>query len=560
MQVVIIIIFSQNKTRRPFSGGGEFFYPVCRSVRLLEAAVHERLFKLPGVVKLGVGDEEVRPGADLAGIGCGARAPLADDDGDMVVLENAVIHLGPRGAFAADEAVIIRLRPARESAAAERAGVFLVQQITVFTVKHDAAPSRRLFPRPQLFALLFCLAEMLQHGDEQEAGEGCRKAAVIQAERAVQQRDAGDERVMDHAEYDAGQPAVDARNRGQAVCKAEADDDGLCVCHERMFRAGEAADEFRDVACGNIAHHDRPDIGRVAALIAAADHAEHAAQRRGVPLCADKQVVQDDKQPVNAEVQDRRAGAVFRAVVDVVAGIAQEPAVFLRPAERKAPDDGQREHHQTEADADGHEAVCQTDVFRCGRRGGEDLIQKRAQEERNQADGHGCVIKVVALVHLRAVRQDGREEEADKNADSQRKNDAEARKAVPRLAGIAEEHFRDERGKTRGEQEGIRHRTGLFLHGKTVDQNACEREPDVEDCRAPKAEACRQEKREDGHAVRLAAGQAVNPETHGADQRGIQKRSAEAAVAAVKVALDGLAGLRTDAAKARENVRSRPAV
>ena len=167
MQVVIIIIFSQNKTRRPFSGGGEFFYPVCRSVRLLEAAVHERLLKLPGVVKLGGGDDVVRPGADLAGIGRGARAPLADDDGDMVVLENAVIHLGPRGAFVANEAVIVHFRPARESAAAERAGVFLVQQITVFTVKHDAATTQRLFKLTQLIALLLSLAELIQHGDEQ---------------------------------------------------------------------------------------------------------------------------------------------------------------------------------------------------------------------------------------------------------------------------------------------------------------------------------------------------------------------------------------------------------
>ena len=362
---------------------------------------------------------------------------------------------------------------------------------------------------------------------------------------------------MDHAEYDACQPAVDARDGRQAVCEAKADDNGLRVRHKRMLRTGEAAAELRDVACRDIAHHDRPDIGRVAALIAAADHTEHAAQRRGVPLRADEQIVQDDKQTVDAEVQDRRAGAVFCAVVNVVAGVAQKTAVFLPAAERKAPNNGQQEHYQTEADAEGQETVCQTDVFRRGRRGCEDLIQKRAQEERNQADGHSRVIEVVALVHLRAVRQNSRKNKTDKNADGQRKNDTEARKAVPRFARIAEEHFRDERSQTRGKQEGIRHGAGLFLHDEAIEQNACEREPDVEDRRAPEAEARRQEKREDGHAVRLAAGQAVNSETHGADQRNIQKRSAKAAVAAVKITLDGLTRLRADAAEARKHVGGR---
>ena len=317
-----------------------------------------------------------------------------------------------------------------------------------------------------------------------------------------------------------------------------------------MLRAGQRADELRHIACRHIAHHDRPDVGRVAALVAAADHAEHAAERRGVPLRADQHVVQHDKQAVDAEVQDRRAGAVFRAVVDVVAGVAQELPVFLSAAHSQAPDDRKAKDHAAEDEAQHREAVAKTHALRRRRRGQEDLVQQRPQEERDQADGDGRVVEVIALVHARAVRQNGREDEANEDADGQRQQNAVEREAGGRRGiqrRIVEQHLGDQRGQTRGEQEGVGHRAGLFFHDEAVDQHTGEREPDVEDRRAPEAEACRQEERQDGYAVRLAAGQAVEPETDRADQRDIQKCAGKTAVAGVKIAFDCLAGLCADA-------------
>ena len=114
-----------------------------------------------------------------------------------------------------------------------------------------------------------------------------------------------------------------------------------------------------------------------------------------------------------------------------------------------------------------------------------------------------------------------------------------------RLAAIA-----GPRPAIRGLARRYRHspiRAGLFFHDEAVDQHTGEREPDVEDRRAPEAEACRQEERQDGYAVRLAAGQAVEPETDRADQRDIQKCAGKTAVAGVKIAFDCLAGLCADA-------------
>ena len=49
---------------------------------------------------------------------------------------------------------------------------------------------------------------MLQHGDEQEAGEGRREAAVVQAEAAVQQGNARDEAEVQDTGEDAEIPSL----------------------------------------------------------------------------------------------------------------------------------------------------------------------------------------------------------------------------------------------------------------------------------------------------------------------------------------------------------------
>ena len=64
------------------------------------------------MIKLAVGDEEIRPRADFAGVGGRARAPLPDDHGKVVVLQNALQHFRPRRGLRADEAVVVGLRPA----------------------------------------------------------------------------------------------------------------------------------------------------------------------------------------------------------------------------------------------------------------------------------------------------------------------------------------------------------------------------------------------------------------------------------------------------------------
>ena len=74
-------------------------------------------------------------------------------------------------------------------------------------------------------------------------------------------------------------------------------------------------------------------------------------------------IIQHDEQAVDAEIQDRRAGAVFCTVIDVVAAVAQELSECPSAAHRKAPDDGEAEHDTAEREAERQEAVAQTDVL-----------------------------------------------------------------------------------------------------------------------------------------------------------------------------------------------------
>ena len=53
----------------------------------------------------------------------------------------------------------------------------------------------------------------------------------------------------------------------------------------------------------------------MASLEAAADHAQHAPKRRRVPFRADQIIVQHNEKAVDGKVQNRRARAVFRAVI-----------------------------------------------------------------------------------------------------------------------------------------------------------------------------------------------------------------------------------------------------
>ena len=363
----------------------------------------------------------------------------------------------------------------------------------------------------------------------------------------MQQRHAGDERIVRHTEQHARKPAVLARHGRQPVGKAQPDDDRLGIDRHGELRAGQSADKFRHKARRDVAQHDREHVQRVAALEAAADHAEHAAQRRCVPRRAHGAVVEHDEHAVYAEVQNACRGRELAAKVGVIARAAQELGIVAPAAEQQPAEDGKPEHHAAEQEADQLKAVGKTHALRRGRRGRKDLVQQRPQEKRRQPDGHCRVIQIVALVHFGAVRQHGGEEETDDHAHRQRQRKAERRKAVPALARVAEKHLRDERGKPGGEQKGVRHRAGRFFLDGAEQQHAREREPDVQDRRAPEAEARRQEKCQHAHAVGLCARQAVDAEADGAHERDVQECARDAAVARVKIALDGLPGLRADA-------------
>ena len=173
----------------------------------------------------------------------------------------------------------------------------------------------RLLLGVQLAFFLLRAKEDFHHRNEQRADQARRKAAVIQQEPAVGERYACDKAVVEHGKDNPGKPAVISRNRAQAVCKAQTDDDGLRIDSGCKVRPERRAERLRQKRRRDIADHDWPDVCRMASLEAAADHAQHAPKRRRVPFRADQIIVQHNEKAVDGKVQNRRARAVFRAVI-----------------------------------------------------------------------------------------------------------------------------------------------------------------------------------------------------------------------------------------------------
>ena len=276
----------------------------------------------------------------------------------------------------------------------------------------------------------------------------------------------------------------------------------------------------------------------MASLEAAADHAQHAAERRCVPFCADQIIVQHNEKAIDGKVQNRRARTVFRAVIRANARILQKRAVLLEAAaEQQSQHQRQREGRKAEQIRDRPVPVACADARAVRKRSAQHPIEHRAQEKGQKSHRNRSRVEIIPLVHLRAVRQPCRQNEANDKADRQRQSRAEKRHAMRIRARIADEKVRHQGRNAGRKQENVSLRAGVHLPHKAGQQHAREAEPDIEHRNAPEAEARRQEIRQHRNAVRLAAGKRINGCADGADNCRVQERPGKAAARRVKIAV-----------------------
>ena len=284
----------------------------------------------------------------------------------------------------------------------------------------------------------------------------------------------------------------------------------------------------------------------MASLEAAADHAEYAAERRRIPLCADEVIVEHDEQAIDCKIQNGRPGAVFCAVIRAEAGILQQLSV-LPEAAAKAQTQNQRQHKHRDAEyvADGPVPVACANAHTIRQRSAQHAVKYSPQEKRCKADRNRGRVKVVALVHLRAVCKPRRQNESDHSADQKRQDRAKQCYAARLCARIPDEKICHQGRNAGGKQKDIALRVELYLTDKAADQHTCKAEPDIQHRNAPEAEARRQEIGKHRNAVRLAAGKRVDRRADSADDCRIQKCTGKAAVCRVKIAVGRLIRQRT---------------
>ena len=360
------------------------------------------------------------------------------------------------------------------------------------------------------------------------------------------ERNACDQAIVKHRKHHAGQPAIASCNRAQTVCKAEADDNGLRIDGGCEIRTERRAERLCEKCRRHVARHNRPDVCRMASLEAAADHAEYAAERRRIPLCADEVIVEHDEQTIDCKIQNGRPGAVFCAVIRAEAGILQQLSV-LPEAAAKAQTQNQRQHKHRDAEyvADGPVPVACANAHTIRQRSAQHAVKYSPQEKRCKADRNRGRVKVVALVHLRAVCKPRRQNESDHSADQKRQDRAKQCYAARLCARIPDEKICHQGRNAGGKQKDIALRVELYLTDKAADQHTCKAEPDIQHRNAPEAEARRQEIGKHRNAVRLAAGKRVDRRADSADDCRIQKCTGKAAVCRVKIAVGRLIRQRT---------------
>ena len=118
------------------------------------------------------------------------------------------------------------------------------------------------------------LAEFFQNGYQQDAHKDCGKAAVIQAEAAVQAGYKSDHTVMHHSCHETVLPAVLVANRRKSVGIAQTHNDGLGVDCHRERTPCQCRQLAEHKGCCHIAYHNGPDIGGTGARVTAAKHTE----------------------------------------------------------------------------------------------------------------------------------------------------------------------------------------------------------------------------------------------------------------------------------------------
>ena len=345
--------------------------------------------------------------------------------------------------------------------------------------------------------------EALQLRHQQNAHQRRGKAAVVQAEAAVEVGHRGHQQIVHGTGHNAGGPAVLSRHRAQAVGKAQSHADGLGINGLGEGTARHAGQPGRQQRHQKITHHNGPHVPGMRAGIGGSQHAEDNAHGHAVEGDAHQVVVRQNEQAEHAHIHQEHSVAISAGETGHMYRIGQQLSIIPGFAAQ------QQGQNHTPAEQDAAEYIHRQPgghlqlgcVCAVGQGHAQGLEQHGIDEEGHHADGKGGGVQVKALVYLRRERHACRQEKADGDAHHQGNQDSLQIEAHRFRIGVTDHQIRQQWRNAGGEEHGIDHGAELGPLHQAVEHHAQHGGPDVQDVDAPGGESQGQQKRQVGNII-----------------------------------------------------------